>query len=450
MSHIASVLGASLDDDVDVEVNGISVDSRTASPGDLFCAVVGEAADGHDFIRYAAERGAVATLVSRHVESPVPKLVVDDISTALASIATYIRDRFEGVVVAVTGSVGKTTVKELISAALSSAGPVLKSFGNQNTEYGLPMTWMRLQEQHKFVVLEMGMRGRGQIAHLASFSKPTVGVITSLGTSHVGELGSTRAIAEAKSELLRAVPDGGLAVIPSRGEFSDLLRKAARCPVVTFGEGGDVSVFDSRSDFSENRTEVLLEARGERLSGSVPGLGSQQALNTAAAMAVCLGLDLRLSEAMDSMSRAEIPGPRMKAVEFNGATVLIDVYNSSPESCVEALRNLALAPGTGQRIAILGDMLELGDYAEEAHRRIGAEAARLKLDRLSLVGRAVHWIRDEAVEQGFDGRLDLYGSAEEAARVFARLEPGDVVLVKGSRGMALEKTLGAAGVKSGA
>jgi UDP-N-acetylmuramoyl-tripeptide--D-alanyl-D-alanine ligase len=404
--------------------------------------------DGHDYIEAAAANGAKAALASKEIDAPLPMLRVDDVRSALAAIAAHIRSGFTGPVIGVTGSMGKTTVKEFIAAGLDSQGRVLKSEGNQNTEFGLPMTWIRLEPEHKYAVLEMGMRGRGQIAHLASFSCPTVGVITALGSAHVGELGSLQAIAEAKSELLSALHEEGLAVIPSEGQFDDVLRAAAKCRVATFGNGpgAGVRVNKSVGDTAKNLTAFAVEVKGQTFEGEVPGLGDHQAKNAAAAIAVFAGLGLPLDECINFMARAKVPGLRLHAKDFNGATLLIDIYNSSPESCIESLRVLASTPTEGSRVAILGDMLELGECTERAHREIGAEASRLRLDRLSLVGRAVHWTREEAIKLGFEGRIDHYGSAEEAARAIAALEPGDVLLIKGSRGMELEKTLAAAGV----
>lgn len=447
LSQLAQICGAEPPAS-DVEISGICVDSRQAAEGDLFCAVIGERMDGHDYIEAAAVNGAKAALVSKEIDAPLPMLRVDDVRSALAAIAAHIRREFTGPVIGVTGSMGKTTVKEFIAAGLESQGRVLKSEGNQNTEFGLPMTWMRLEPEHKYAVLEMGMRGRGQIAHLASFSCPTVGVITALGSAHVGELGSLRAIAEAKSELLAALPQGGLAVIPAEGEFAGILRSAANCRVITFGDAdaADVHVRELVGDAAQNRTRFEVDVAGLVFEGEVPGLGRHQANNAAAAAAVFSGLELPLDECVAAMKHAKIPGLRLHSKEFKGATLLIDVYNSSPESCIESLRVLASTSTEGSRVAILGDMLELGNCTERAHREIGAEARRLRLDRLSLVGRAVHWTREEAIKQGFGGRIDHYGSAEEAARAIAALEPGDVLLIKGSRGMELEKTLAAAGV----
>ena len=343
----------------------------------------------------------------------------------------------------VTGSVGKTTVKEFLAAALSSAGPVLKSEGNLNTEFGVPMTWMRLQSEHKFAVIEMGMRGKGHISQLCAFAKPTAGIITSIGTAHIGELGGRTSIADAKSELLDCLPDNGFAVLPAECDFLKPLETRAKGRVLTFGrsDAADVRVLKSSSDFDSNRTQFTIKLAGKTIEGEVPGLGEHQALNAAAAIAACVGLHVDLSAAMASMSKAQIPSKRLRAVQHASALVLVDVYNSSPESCIEALRVLASAPGRGEKIAVLGDMLELGDYTEEGHRLVGAEASRLRIDRLALVGRSAHWIREGAIETGFGGRIDWVSSVEEAAKVLQKLLPGDVALVKGSRAMALERAL---------
>ncbi|MCH8273199.1 MAG: UDP-N-acetylmuramoyl-tripeptide--D-alanyl-D-alanine ligase [Armatimonadetes bacterium] len=446
LSEIAGIMGVRPSGE-DPIVTGIVVDSRDAGPGDLFCAIRGQSADGHDFVQSAAEAGAAAALVTRSVAAKIPVLTVESVAEALGRLAARIRDGFEGQVIGVTGSVGKTSTKELLAAALTSAGPVLKSEGNLNTEYGLPITWMRLERGHRFAVLEMAMRGPGQIRHLCNFSRPTVGVVTGLGSAHIGELGSRGGIANAKAELLEALPEDGVAILPA-GRALDLLRGRARCRVLTFGdeESSEVRVVASRLDLTANRTYCEFSVGGERYDALIPGLGRHQAINAAGALAVCLAVGVETEGALRHMGGASLPTDRLCAVPFNRGTLLVDIYNSSPESCVEALRVLDESADEGRRIAVLGDMLELGDYTEEAHRLVGREVVRLELDVLLTIGDSARLIADEARQQGFSGSVHVLDRAEDAAPVLNSMRPGDIALIKGSRALRLERVLEQMGV----
>jgi UDP-N-acetylmuramoyl-tripeptide--D-alanyl-D-alanine ligase len=443
LEQIGRVVGAKVDSSV--EVTGIALDSRMVKPGDLFCAIRGDQVDGHQFVDEAAKSGAVAALVTKSGRYPIPTICIASITSALAEIAAHIRSKFHGPVIGITGSVGKTTVKELLAAALAPAGQVLKSEGNQNTELSLPVTWMRLESTHKFVVLEMAMRGSGQIAHLAAFSKPTGGIITRIGTSHLGELGGADAIAAAKAELLAELPEDGFAVLPEESSYIEMLKRAARCKTVTFGlAAGQCQVLEHTTNFESGFVECTYDVLGAKVHARIPGMGKQQAANGAAALAACHCLSMDLERAADAMSGAVMPMNRLVTKRTAGS-ILVDVYNSSPESCVEALQVLAEHPAHGDRIAVLGDMLELGDHAESAHRAVGAEAARLGINRLSVIGRLSHWIREGAVDSGFAGRIDSLSDIEQAANILRNLNVGDVALIKGSRALGLEKAVELAG-----
>lgn len=422
--------------------HGISVDSRQVKKGDLFVAVVGNNADGHDFIHDAFQRGAVGALVSKEMGKEFPHVRVSSVVHALAEITRMIRDSFHGKVVAITGSVGKTTTKELLAAALGDATTVLKSEGNLNTEYGLPITWMKLEQSHRYAVLEMAMRGKGQIAHLCSFSRPHIGVITSIGTAHIGELGSREEIIKAKAELLESIPKEGLAVLPM-GEDFEALSRYANCEVLSFGEqpNADVRVLSSSINLENNTTEIEIEIKNQRFSGRIPGLGRHQANNASAVLAVCIALGIDPQVALKRMQNAELPSDRLRAVECHGATLLVDVYNSSPESCKEALKILSDAKGFFRKIAILGDMLELGAFAENAHREIGKLVSSSDVDVLVTVGELAPWILEEAKAHGYHGIGMSVPSSSEVALILENLTPGDLVLIKGSRRLQLEKAL---------
>jgi len=423
----------------DADFDGMQVDSRNIKEGELFCAVVGERVDGHDFVDAAMTLGASGALVEQQLPSSVPKIVAGNVSAAMAAIALHSRRLLRGPVIGVTGSAGKTTVKEMVAAALSPLGDVLKSEGNLNTEYGVPITWSHLSPDHRSAVIEMAMRGLGQIAHLARMSAPDIGVITSIGSAHIGELGSREAIARAKSELLESLPAGGVAVIPSISEYSDMLRNSTLARVTTVGEGGDYEVLEWRQ--SGGFVEFAIRCPSTEVAGMVAGIGEAQAANAATAIAAAVAAGVAPATAAGALRRAKFPEKRMQVLDRGGVVVWMDAYNSSPESCRLALKSFASLRADGRKIAILGDMLELGDFAEAAHREIGVAAAAAGLDEIALVGPQARWIGSEALAAGFAGEVLYFAEAASARVVIEAAEPGDAVLIKGSRGVALEEVL---------
>ena len=458
----------------DAEFEGLQVDSRKIEDGNLFCAVRGERSDGHQFITSAIANGAAGALVERDQlaansdlgrstkaagEYPLrerfeqqgmqildqmlnrPIIRVSSVANAMGRIATHIRETFLGPVVGVTGSAGKTTVKELIAAALSPLGSILKSEGNLNTEYGVPMTWALLQPNHKAAVIEMAMRGPGQIAHLAAMSRPDIGVITSLGTAHIGELGSREAIAAAKAELIEALSVNGTAIVPSDSDFTPMLLDFALCKVVTVGAKGDYSVSESSVDAQGEIVSFTIRTPTGTLEGSVRGVGDIQARNAAVAIATAEAAGVNGKDALAAMQHVSFPARRMEVIDRNGATIWFDAYNSSPESCKLALAAFRDLKVSGRKAAILGDMLELGDFAEEEHRAVGAVAATSGLDELAIVGKLAPWIAEGARDAGFTGDLSFFDEAEAAHAVLDRFGPGDAVLMKASRGVELERAL---------
>ncbi|MDQ2986343.1 MAG: UDP-N-acetylmuramoyl-tripeptide--D-alanyl-D-alanine ligase [Armatimonadota bacterium] len=439
LSQVAALTGGTLIGK-DATFDGLEVDSREIKAGELFCAVKGEHDDGHNFVASAMTNGAAGAIVQHNPSAMAPVIVVRSVAGAMAAIALHFRRMLKGPVIGVTGSAGKTTVKEMIAAALLSLGDVLKSEGNLNTEFGVPMTWSRLQPHHKSAVIEMAMRGPGQIAHLARMSAPDIGVITSVGSAHIGELGSRDAIAAAKAELLESLPVGGVAIIPADSEFTDLLRERATCTVTTVGYGGDYEVLEWRQ--SGDLVEFAVRTPDGDVAGSVPGIGEVQARNAAMAIAAAGAVHVRAQEAATALRHVVFPSKRMEIIDRGGVTIWLDAYNSSPESCRLALFAFKDHVGRGRKIAILGDMLELGEFAEAAHRKIGAIAATVGLAELALVGILAKYIDEGAQDAGFVGTISHFEDAESARAVIDRALPGDAILIKASRGIALEKALG--------
>ena len=434
-----------------VSVSGASVDSRHVTPGSLFVALHGERVDGHAFVADALRAGAAAALVERPVELPAgvaaPQVVVKDALRALQDLAAWWRSRHPVRVVGITGSTGKTIAKEIVADVAARGLVTLRNEGNLNSESGLPMTLLRLRPEHEAAVLEMSMYTVGEIARLAEIAQPEVGVVLSVHPTHLERAGSIERIAEAKSELPRALPPDGLAVLNADDSRVAAMRAVTRAGVTTFGLGADADV--RASDIVSrglDGTEFTLEAPwgARRLRSATPGRHLVPHALAAAAVAERLGIGL------DEVERALAAGShaahRMAVGEArSGATLVDDTYNASPVSVAAALEFLAetpVVPG-GRRIAVLGDMLELGPDEERLHREIGSRAASAA-DALITVGERGRWIAEGAQVSG----ATWVRSTDDPAEAVAILErelapgPGDLVLLKASRGIGLERAVG--------
>lgn len=419
----------------------VVTDSREARPGALFVALRGERFDGHDYLPQAAAAGALAAVVERVPPgATLPLLVVPDALRAYQAIARWHRERFAIPVVGVTGSVGKTSTREMVACALGALGDALQSEKNHNNEVGVPRTLLRLRPEHRAAVVEMGMRGRGQIADLAAVARPDVAVITNIGLSHIELLGSRDAIAAAKAELLEALPPGGTAVLPADDAVAPWLAGRARCRVVTFGVKHD-------AHFRAEAVRFGPDGAPEFVIGGVPfrvaAPGAHHVVNAAAAAAAACALGVPLSEVAARIEAFRPPAMRMSALEaLRGVLVLDDTYNAAPDSVRSALETLAmLARAQGRRaVAFLGAMRELGEHAPEAHRWVGALAARSGAALVVAVGPGAEPIAAEAAA-GSAEALWLPDSATAAARSAGLVRPGDVVLVKGSRAIEMERVV---------
>jgi len=426
--QLSEWLGGELNAPADLPISKLVTDSREIAPGVAFIAIKGERVDGHDYTA-----GADLAIVERPVA--VPFIRVDNVVDALARMARAIRAGFEGPVVGITGSVGKTTTKEFVAAALAPLGPVLKTEGNRNTEFTGPLLWTELTDSTAAVVAEMGMRGFGQIAHLASFHRPNVGIITNIGVSHVELVGSREGIMRAKSELLEALPSGAPSLLWAEDDFlSDLVSRATG-PVLTFGTSPGAMV-RVRSMEADGWTHTVLEGELDGLPwrARVPGQGRPVALATAAAIGTAFLCGINPGDAITDLQRVQLPPLRMEVREIDGITYLVDAYNASPPSTMAALESLYRGPGA-RKFAVLGEMRELGSLTEEGHRQVGRVLRLTKLDGVCVIGPSMPWLQEEYPEAQIV--LDL-----EGVREFLReLQPGDTVLIKGSRALELEKAL---------
>lgn len=421
--------------------NGFSLDSREVTSGDLFLSIKGERSDGHDFAGVVVANEAVAVVAERTV--PVPHILVDNLVEALARFGRALRDRFQGPVIGITGSNGKTTTKEFTAAALSVLGPVLKSPANKNTEYTSPLVWANADAQ-KSAVIEMAMRGPGQIAHLASISKPTVGVVTMIGTAHVEKVGSRDGVMRAKAELLEALPGNGTAIVWREDDFWAELNDRSAAPVRSFGFSPEAEcrIVGYRAlDWSSCSVRISLD--GQVVEATLPVLGRHQARNAAAALLAAHTAGADVVAAAEQLGSAELPPMRLEVVKHNGATVLLDTYNASPDSTVAAIEALNEVPCSGRKLAVLGEMKELGDFAESGHRLVGRALVGSAVEGVFLTGGPTRFIEDEARMAGYPGVITADESLDlgHVAHFLNEVKAGDVVLVKGSRALGLEKAL---------
>lgn len=426
-------------------VTSVSTDSRTLTPGACFIALAGDRFDGHHFIDDAVAKGATCVVAARqHLIAPprdVTVILVEDTLDALWSIASGYRRLFSLPLVAITGSNGKTTTKEMAAQILAAMGPVIATEKNYNNEIGVPLTLLRLERQHRAAVVEMGMRALGEIAQLARLAAPTIGVVTNVGPSHVGRLGSIEGVAKAKGELIEALETGGYAVLNADDPLVLKMAGRTRARVVTFGLGPQA---DIRGERVEHRgidgSRFMLRWGKERVPVILKLPGRHQVMNALAAAAVahCLGLDARAVQQGLISVRTEM---RMSLQRLGEGVILIDdSYNASPASVRSALLSLGDVQGK-RRVAVLGGMLELGHLAEEAHKEVGKLAAQVGLDRLIGIGAEAKWIVEGARAGGLaPSRILHFAAAPDAAAAVSDWAfADDVILVKGSRGFRLEE-----------
>ncbi|MFH8569651.1 UDP-N-acetylmuramoyl-tripeptide--D-alanyl-D-alanine ligase [Streptomyces sp. NPDC017993] len=456
LAEIASIVGGQQHDipDDGLQVTGpVVMDSRQVAPGGLFVAFAGERVDGHDFAAGAVDDGAVAVLATRPVGTegrPVPAIVVDDVIAALGALARAVVERLGTTVVGLTGSAGKTSTKDLIAQLLQRHGPTVWPEGNLNNEIGLPLTALRAESSTRHLVLEMGARGVGHIRYLAELTPPEIGVVLNVGTAHIGEFGGRERIAEAKGELVEALPEKGLAVLNADDPYVRAMTSRTKARTLLFGEAADADVR------AEN---VRLTAQGQPAftlhtpSGcsdvTMRLYGEHHVSNALAAAAVAHELGMSVDEIAVALSEAgTLSRWRMEVTErADGVTVVNDAYNANPESMRAALRALvamgAAHKATGGRTwAVLGEMAELGEDSLAEHDAVGRLVVRLNVSKLVAVGgREAAWLDMGAKNEGSWGEESVHVSDARAAVDLLRseLRPGDVVLVKASRSVGLER-----------
>ena len=456
-------------------IPGIATDSRTIRLGELFVAIKGDRFDGHQFIYDAMLRGGIGAVVNVS-DHRMPETVqeeellrdrmligVSDTLTAYQDLARFHRKRWALPIVAITGSNGKTTTKEMAAAILSERYVTMKSEGNINNQIGVPMTLLKLDERYQAAVLEMGISRPGELRRLSDLAKPQVALITNIGPTHLEMLGNVKEVAQAKSELLEGLdPDQGVAVLNRDDAFYTFLRARTRASVVTFGADPEADVV--LGDLEESGSDVWIQltfrpsairlgpegsavrpatGRPSRIRVRLQIPGRHNALNAAAAAAVARVLGCSSEEVRRGLEKFRPVTMRSEVISWEGRVILNDAYNANPASMRAAIETLEHYPGSGRRMAVLGDMRELGIESREAHRQIGRVVVSSGVDFLMTVGSEAGVIAEEALASGMDPKqVRVCRELSEAAKLLERLTAdGDVVLIKGSRGMKMERII---------
>lgn len=424
------------------DVSGISIDSRTTQPGDLFFAIQGTRFDAHQFLDQALSRGASACVVKQgiEIEGPLaPLLQVPGVNQALSRFAHWYRRQQKATVIGVTGSVGKTTTRNMIYTALASYLNGVQSPANYNNEFGVPLSLSQLEETHEFAVLELGASQCGEIRELAEIARPEIGIITGIAPSHLEHFGTLQRTAEAKGELFEQLSSEGLAIVNGDDSFADFLVAKSRAATVKIGLGDQ----NDLQALNVNQTAAGVSFQLENQVFRIPVPGKHFVYAALTAIAVGKKLGLTNQQLAESLCQFEPVSGRCRVEQWGDWTVIDDTYNANPVSMQAACDLLGEMSTTGKRILVIGDMLELGPDTERYHRELGQTIAASKIDWLFACGAQAAVVAEGALGAGLPAERIVEGKDvnELQSQVFACLEPGDVVLAKGSRGMRMEQLI---------
>lgn len=442
----AAVYGELLQGQPETVFSRVSTDTRQIKSGDLFVALIGERFDAHEFISQAIAGGAAGLIVSRQVAVDSwqgPVILVKDTLSALQELARHNRRNFAGLVIAVTGSNGKTTTKDMIFSVLEQKYPTLKTEGNYNNHIGLPLTMLQLDDSYGAAVFEMGMRGLGEIDLLAGLALPDGAVITNVGETHLERLGSVANIGKAKGEILEHVNPKGFAVINGDDPLVRLQVKRCRGTVLYYGTGEDADIRATDIEVTEGKAGFTAITPAGSIQIKLPMPGRHNVLNSMAAIGIGLQAGLTLTQIKTGLEQTRLTSMRLEIIENGWITVINDSYNSNPASAKAALQILADVGRERRKIAIMGDMYELGRRTAEGHQEVGAAAAESKVDVLITVGKLAIEIALGATlaDEPPAEVISLNTNAEAKKYLEKIITPGDVVLVKGSRGVKLEEVV---------
>jgi UDP-N-acetylmuramoyl-tripeptide--D-alanyl-D-alanine ligase len=445
LSQIAQFAGASLSSgDGTVVINKVSTDSRTIKPGELFVALRGENFEGHDFIEAGAKAGATGALVDLNWAGNVPNnfalLRATDTLQAYQTLAANYRRSLALKVLAITGSNGKTSTKDFAASVLARRFRVTKTEGNFNNHVGLPRTILEATSEDEVAVWEIGMNHPGEIAALSKIAAPDAAIITNIGVAHIEFMGSREAIAAEKGALAEAIETQGTVILNADDPFSEGIAARTRAKVVSAGTtGGAVRAIEIRQ--SADGSEFTIVEGAHRCRAQLPVAGTHMVQNALLAVAAGRAFGLSIEECAAGLAAAPLTKARLQIKEIGGVQFLDDSYNANPDSMKAALRTLVELDAEGKRIAVLGEMRELGAESERGHREIGEAAATFGVDQLITIGDAAELIAEGARTAGLD-KVSSARSTSEAAKLLSEMaEPGDLVLIKGSRAARTEEVI---------
>ncbi|MGN1329216.1 MAG: UDP-N-acetylmuramoyl-tripeptide--D-alanyl-D-alanine ligase [Eubacterium sp.] len=421
------------------EINGVCIDTRKITKGCLFICIKGERFDAHQFAQQALDLGAAAVMIHSDIEIDGCYVKVENTSTALLELSAYYRSKFDIPVVGLTGSVGKTTTKEFTYLVVNSKYNAIKTLGNLNNEIGLPQMLFQIDNETEAAVIEMGMNHFGEISRLTKAAKPTVALITNIGVSHIENLGSREGILKAKLEILKGLEKGAPLILNGDNDLLSTV-KAGEYNTVFYGIENDCDFKGTDIVEKNGKTEFTVNYFGKSQKIVIPTIGVHNVYNALSAFAVGYFLDVEPENAADALSKYIPEGMRQKTVSIGGITSIEDCYNASPDSMRAALKTLSDTKAN-KKIAVLADMLELGDYSRQAHLDVGKMAADNKIDVLLTFGEMGKLISQGAMENGLENAFHFDTKEELADKLTEIAMAGDAVIFKASRGMKLEDVI---------
>src|SRR5947209_13946061 len=446
LSQIAQFAGASLSSgDASVMIDKLSTDSRTLKPGELFVALRGENFDGHNFVQAAAKAGAAGAIIESNWKGKVPEtfalIRTKDTLQSYQQLAANYRKSLTLKVVAITGSNGKTSTKDFSASVLGRRFRVTKTEGNFNNHVGLPRTILEATSRDEIAVWEIGMNHPGEVAALSKIATPDVAIITNIGVAHIEFMGSREAIADEKGALVEAVSVGGTVILNADDLFSVRIAARARAKVVLAGTT-DGTIRAAEISQSEDGTEFTILEGAHRCRAQLPVPGLHMVQNALLAVAAGRVFGVSLEECAAGLAAAPLAKARLQIKKIGGVEFIDDSYNANPDSMKAALRTLVELDADGKRIAVLGEMLELGEESARGHREVGETAAALKIDKLIAIGDVAAAIADGARQAGLQSTAVVKSTSEAAELLSQMVQPGDLVLIKGSRAARTEEVIG--------
>lgn len=443
LSEAAQALSCSHSGD-DVVMRGVSTDTRTLEGGELYIALRGPNFDGHDFVSQATAKGAMAIMVDHDMQLSVPQLIVSDTRIAMGQLARYWREKFEIPVIAVTGSNGKTTVKEMLASILSGLGEVHATKGNLNNDFGVPLTLFKIGEQHKGAVIEMGANHAGEIAYLVEIARPDVAIITNAAAAHLEGFGSLQGVAKAKGEIYAGLSEDGIAIVNADDQFVSLWRDMIKPrQKIEFGLEHDCDV-SARFKPTVTGNEMVIKAPGGDIKCTLPLLGRHNVMNALAATAASLAIGLPTDVIQAGLEKMQpVPGRLQAKPGLHDSRIIDDTYNANPASVKAAIK--VLIDFSGEHFLALGDMGELGENEEELHRQVGLEAKQQGVNRLYTIGELAKHAANEFGEHAFS----FEAQDSMVAALNNDLHKEATLLVKGSRRMHMERVVEALTIEKG-